>query len=219
MSKRLVNLVYAKTCGGQTRKAVLVAMADRANDDGSGVWVSKTRLAAEVEVTRQTIFQVIRDLVEAEILSDRGKRNGKRGYTIQYDLNVKAIKKFPDSWPDSEDYEVCEDDQPIVSSEATLSPPIVSNGRADSVSVNSTSRPYRTIDKNSNFSENKKPVAQTVRTSAFALWEANRFRSSDPERARELEAEAEALAVAELAAERGDHSKQKSSKKRGSENV
>ena len=95
MSKRLVNLVYAKTCGGQTRKAVLVAMADRANDDGSGVWVSKTRLAAEVEVTRQTVFQVIRDLVEAEILSDRGKRNGKRGYTIQYDLNVKAIKKYP----------------------------------------------------------------------------------------------------------------------------
>ena len=64
MSKRLVNLVYAKTCGGQTRKAVLVAMADRANDDGSGVWVSKTRLAAEVEVTRnsQIVGQIQRTM-------------------------------------------------------------------------------------------------------------------------------------------------------------
>ena len=111
MSKRLVNLVYGKTCGGQTRKAVLVAMADRANDDGTGVWVSKTRLAAEIEVTRQTIYQIVRELVEAEILLDRGQRNARRGYTIQYDLNVKAIKQFPDSWPETEDFEVIADDK------------------------------------------------------------------------------------------------------------
>ena len=198
MSKKLVNLVYGKTCGGQTRKAVLVAMADRANDDGSGVWVSKTRLAAEIEVTRQTIYQIVRELVEADILIDKGKRNGKRGYTIQYDMNVRALRQFPDSWAETEDYEVCEDDQPIVSSDATLSPRIVSNRRGDSVSVNSTTRPYRTIDNNkSDFGSKSEPTEARELTKLEHLTmlraQANRLRSRDPLKAKQIDEQADDL--------------------------
>lgn len=222
MSKLLVNLVYSKICGSASRKAVLVALADRASDDGSGVYVSKTRISAETELSRSTVVSVCQELEAEGVLTAVGKRTGNHGYTVVYHMQCAKIQSLPDAWskctnPDTLDADLGnETDEAFqVADHATLEKVQVSNPTRSSVALCDKNRPYRTIDKNSNFSENKKPVAQAVRTSAFALWEANRFRSSDPERARELEAEAEALAVAELAAERGDHSKQKSSKKRG----
>lgn len=200
MSKRLTTLVYSKTCGGQTRKAVLVAMADRANDDGSGVWVSKTRMAAEIEITRQTVFYTVRELVAEGVLIDRGKRAGKRGYTIEYDIAVKKIMAFPESWPETEDFEVCESPESEASSETTQSQSvasIVSHKAGNSVTVNSKNRPYRTKNNPSDFSKKKTP-----RTSSSVLWEANRWRSTDPERAKELEAEADELVKTEMARER-----------------
>ena len=43
MSRKLVTLVYERRCGSMLRKAVLACMADRANDNGAGMFDGRLR--------------------------------------------------------------------------------------------------------------------------------------------------------------------------------
>ena len=60
MSNKISNLVQTKKIGSLTKKAILMYMADKASDDGSGIWVSKKNMAlvyplenCEVPVTKK----------------------------------------------------------------------------------------------------------------------------------------------------------------------
>lgn len=97
MSRKLVDLVYSKRCGSMARKAILVAMADRANDDGSDIWVSKVRIAEEVECSKQTVISVIRELEADGLLKADGKRRCGHGYTVTYNIHVPAVLSLPDA--------------------------------------------------------------------------------------------------------------------------
>ena len=45
MSNLVSNLIQTKKVGSLTKKAILMYMADKASDDGSGIWVSKANMA------------------------------------------------------------------------------------------------------------------------------------------------------------------------------
>lgn len=93
MSRKLVTLVYERRIGSLLRKAVLAYMADRANDNGTGVWVSKGRIAREIEASRSGVITAIKQMVEDGLLIDNGILNGRS--THDYTLNLPAIRQLP----------------------------------------------------------------------------------------------------------------------------
>ena len=95
MSKHLVSLVYRKKIGSMMRKAVLSYMADRANDDGSGVWCSKGTIANEIEASRQGVITTIKSLVDDGLLIEDGQRKCQNGFTVEYRINVKKLHALP----------------------------------------------------------------------------------------------------------------------------
>lgn len=96
MSHKVVTLVYSRVVGSAHRKAILAYMADRASDDGRGVFCSKGTIADETEIARSTVFKTIRDLVDEGVLIEVGHRACKNGATVVYDLDLEAIRAFPE---------------------------------------------------------------------------------------------------------------------------
>lgn len=95
MSRKLVTLVYERRCGSMLRKAVLACMADRANDNGAGVWMGKGRIADEIEASRKSVITCIQGLVADGILIDHGKKHRS---TYEYEINVRALMALPRSY-------------------------------------------------------------------------------------------------------------------------
>lgn len=100
MSRKLVTLVYERKIGSMLKKAVLSAMADRANDDGTGVWLSKGRIADEIEASRRAVITAIQDMVADGLLIDHGLRAA--GSTHHYDINVAALSGLERTRADKE---------------------------------------------------------------------------------------------------------------------
>lgn len=94
MSHKVVSLVYSRRVGSAHRKAILAYMADRASDNGQGIFCSKGTIADETEIARSTVFKTIRDLVTEGVLIEAGHRPCRNGATVVYDLNLDAIRAF-----------------------------------------------------------------------------------------------------------------------------
>ncbi len=109
MSHLVRNLVYAKRVGktrstaegvphvsASKRKAVLLAMADRANDDGGDIYVSKVRIAAELECDRETVVQATQSLIADGLVLLVGRRPARNGYTDNHKIVIGALQALPD---------------------------------------------------------------------------------------------------------------------------
>jgi biotin operon repressor len=97
MSHKVVTLVYSKRVGSAHRKAILAYCADRASDDGRGVYCSKGTIAEETEIARSTVFKTIKDLVSEGVLIESGTRPCRNGHTVVYDMNLDAIRAYQDA--------------------------------------------------------------------------------------------------------------------------
>ena len=95
MSHKVVSLVYSRVVGSSVRKCVLAYMADRASDDGRGVFCSKQTIANETEFGRSTIIRTCNEFVAEGILIASGTRKCANGATVEYDLNLDAIAALP----------------------------------------------------------------------------------------------------------------------------
>lgn len=100
MSRKIAALVYTRRAGSMIRKALLAYFAERANDDGTGVWASKQRIADEIEASRRAVITNIQEMVNEGLLIEVGKRSFENGYTMEYAMNLKAIAALPESDPD-----------------------------------------------------------------------------------------------------------------------
>lgn len=92
MSNHLISEVYKRQVGNIARKAVMVLMADKASDDGSGIWASKQRMADEIGASKQTVIATVKALIEDGLLREHGQRRCTNGYTIEYAINVRALR-------------------------------------------------------------------------------------------------------------------------------
>ena len=54
-------------------------MADKASDDGSGIWVSKKNMAADLEMAIRTLQTNMRDMVSSGLLTEAGQKKCKTG--------------------------------------------------------------------------------------------------------------------------------------------
>ena len=66
-------------------------MADKASDDGSGIWVSKKNMAADLEMTDRAVRIHIKDMIAMGVLVEAGQRQCKTGYTVDYTINVDVV--------------------------------------------------------------------------------------------------------------------------------
>lgn len=91
MSNKVSVLAYSRRLGSPVRKAVMVYFAERASDNGEGVWASKSSIAAAVECGRSTVIRTINDFVEEGLLRVVGERRCRTGATIEYAINLDAL--------------------------------------------------------------------------------------------------------------------------------
>ena len=102
MSRKVATLVYAKQAGSMARKAVLAYFADRANDDGTGIWAGKQRIADEIECSKQTVITTVKALAADGLIEETGRRPNSNGYTVEYRLNLDAIEALPNTKREAE---------------------------------------------------------------------------------------------------------------------
>ncbi len=97
MSRHVASLVYRKRLGSIARKAIMAYCAERSNDDGSGIWASKVTISKEVECSRQTVIDTMRNFVTEGLMFEVGKRKCQNGFVVEYSINVAAIRLLPDA--------------------------------------------------------------------------------------------------------------------------
>lgn len=96
MSRELVTLVYKRRIGSVHRKAILAHCADKASDNGKGIWASKQTIADETECGRSTVIKIMNQFVEEGILIPVGQHKVTNGSTVIYDLNIDAVSALPE---------------------------------------------------------------------------------------------------------------------------
>ena len=99
MSNLVSNVIQTKLIGSPTKKAILMYMADKASDDGSGIWVSKGNMAADLEMSSRAVRIHIKDMLAMNILKVTGQKECRNGYTIDYQINLEIVSKLPSTRP------------------------------------------------------------------------------------------------------------------------
>lgn len=88
MSIRLIDRVWRHSLHSSTSLLVLLALADYANDDGSGIWPSYESIARKARISRRQAMRTIADLCAAgpvRIVRRGGGRCGANMYAIDVD--------------------------------------------------------------------------------------------------------------------------------------
>lgn len=96
MSWQVTGLVSRKRWGGQTRRLMALTMADKANDDGSGVYASVRTMARDAEISEATARRTLREFEDAKLITKTGERACSNGYTNIYQLNTETITALDD---------------------------------------------------------------------------------------------------------------------------
>lgn len=95
MSWKVANLCADRRFGSAVRKQIVMFLADKASDDGSGIWCSKGAIKRHTELGETTVKRTINDFLAEGILLETGEsRRCKHGYTVVYRLNLDAIIKL-----------------------------------------------------------------------------------------------------------------------------
>ena len=95
MSNRLISAVYDRQVGNLTRTAILALLADRANDQGGGIWASKQFLAEALGTSKQTVIRTIQSLLADGVLREIGHRRCNNGFTVEYAIAVDVLMSLP----------------------------------------------------------------------------------------------------------------------------
>jgi hypothetical protein len=103
MSNEVNALVKRRKVGSAPLKSVLKFMADCASDDGSGIYASKQYMADCIEISKRTVIRSVEILLERGLISETGRRACRRGYTVEYRINLDKVRELPSAVKDRED--------------------------------------------------------------------------------------------------------------------
>lgn len=95
MSWEIVGLVSSKRVGSQARRMLLISMADKANDDGSGVYASFQTLASMCECSRATVKRLVKDFCDEGLIHHVGMKPCVNGMTNEFNVVIDAIMTLP----------------------------------------------------------------------------------------------------------------------------
>lgn len=91
MSWKVATLCSERRFGSPVRKQIIMYLADKASDDGSGIWCSKGTIARQTELGETTVKRAISDFVSEGVLVQTGRRQCINGYTTIYRMNLGRI--------------------------------------------------------------------------------------------------------------------------------
>ena len=105
MSWHVTSLVARKIIGSPTLCLLLRSMADKANDDGAGIYASFATLGGMSELSRDTAKRAIKELEARGLVKCVGQRaldgsveRAKPGYyTNEYRIELEAVAALPDN--------------------------------------------------------------------------------------------------------------------------
>lgn len=104
MSNHLITAAYKADLKTPMRKAVMVLLADKASDDGSGIWASKQTMADELCCSKQAVITTIKAFLDEGLLVEVGQRKSATGYTNCYAIVPEKLTSMAlvRCWADKE---------------------------------------------------------------------------------------------------------------------
>jgi len=101
MSWRIANECAERRFGSAARKQIIMFLADKASDDGSGIWCSKGTIQRHTELGETTVKRIISEFLREGILVETGRRPCRNGYTVVYRIVIHKIRMLePTAEPD-----------------------------------------------------------------------------------------------------------------------
>ena len=94
MSWKVANLCAERRFGSPVRKQIVMYLADKASDDGSGIWCSKGTIARQTELGDTTVKRAISSFLAEGILVEIGRRACANGYTAIYRISLEAVAQL-----------------------------------------------------------------------------------------------------------------------------
>ena len=94
MSWRIANECAERRFGSAARKQIIMFLADKASDDGSGIWCSKGTIQRHTELGESTVKRTINDFLREGILIETGQRRCQNGYTVIYRIVLTRISQL-----------------------------------------------------------------------------------------------------------------------------
>ena len=94
MSWKIANLCADRIFGSAARKQIIMFLADKASDDGSGIWCSKGTIQRHTELGESTVKRTITDFLREGILIETGRRPCKNGFTVIYRIMLDRVMAF-----------------------------------------------------------------------------------------------------------------------------
>ena len=67
-------------------------LADKASDDGSGIWCSKGTIQRHTELGETTVKRTVREFLKEGILIKTGARTCKNGFTVVYPIDLTRVE-------------------------------------------------------------------------------------------------------------------------------
>jgi len=97
MSWKIANLCADRIFGSAARKQIIMFLADKASDDGSGIWCSKGTIQRHTELGESTVKRTITDFLREGILIETGRRPCKNGFTVIYRIVLDRVMALESS--------------------------------------------------------------------------------------------------------------------------
>ncbi|MCL1630219.1 hypothetical protein M3N55_15995 [Roseibaca sp. V10] len=91
MSWRVANECAERRFGSAARKQIIMFLADKASDDGSGIWCSKGTIQRHTELGESTVKRTISDFLKEGILIETGRRPCKNGFTVIHRIVLARV--------------------------------------------------------------------------------------------------------------------------------
>ena len=92
MSYHVESLCDCRKFGSAARKQIAMYLANKASDDGSGIWCSKHTMARHTELSLATVKRTIRELLAEGILVETGEqRPCDHGHTVVYRMVLEVV--------------------------------------------------------------------------------------------------------------------------------
>ncbi|MFC3528027.1 hypothetical protein ACFOMH_07525 [Paracoccus mangrovi] len=91
MSWKVATLCSERRFGSPVRKQIIMYLADKASDDGSGIWCSKGTIARQTELGETTVKRAISEFLSEGVLVETGRRACMNGYTAIYRIDLDAV--------------------------------------------------------------------------------------------------------------------------------
>ena len=95
MSYHVEALCDRHRFGSATRKQIIMYLANKASDDGTGIWCSKHTIARHTELSLATVKRIIRDFLAEGMLVATGMRDTSRhGQTVVYRIVLETVEQL-----------------------------------------------------------------------------------------------------------------------------